>query len=212
MGSDDRSARHLCSIFHRACDWVRRTLVHRRVAGSRLDGQHEHVGEGKRSQREVLGCVSWRPLPGPSRRARGADRGVYRNPRDAETAAHIGFSHVWRLSEQARLETQSATITDEIVLARKYFSEAMRLAPDYERFKGFLAGMELAEGSVHGDEKLTRRGYFDLIKAKEGWPEFNLFTAGYILSRLPFTDSKYADGTFRPSPMAASKVSSRRCS
>jgi uncharacterized membrane protein len=115
------------------------------------------------------------------------------NPRDAQTAAHIGFSHVWRLSEQARLSTLSATITDELVLARKYFSEAVRLAPDDERFRGFLASMELGEGSVHGDQKLQRRGYFDLMKARNGWPEFNLFTAGYAMSRLPFTDSKYAE-------------------
>src|SRR5262249_15466253 len=96
------------------------------------------------------------------------------NPRDAETAAHIG-----RLSEQARLDTRSATISDHIVLSRKYFAEAVRLAPDDWRFKGFLASMEMAEGSLDGDEKLTRRGYFDLMKAIEGWPEFNLFTAGY---------------------------------
>ena len=115
------------------------------------------------------------------------------NPRDAQTAAHIGFSHVWRLSEHARLDTQSATITDELVLARKYFSEAVRLAPDDERFRGFLASMELGEGSVHVDEKLQRRGYLDLMKAKEGWPEFNLFTAGYAMSRLPHTDTKYTD-------------------
>jgi uncharacterized membrane protein len=115
------------------------------------------------------------------------------NPRDAQTAAHIGFSHVWRLSEHARLDTQSATITDEFVLARKYFSEAVLLAPDDERFKGFLAGMELGEAAVHGDEKLKRRGYFDLMNAKDAWPEFNLFTAGYTMSRLPLTDSKYAE-------------------
>jgi hypothetical protein len=115
------------------------------------------------------------------------------NPHDALTAAHLGFSHVWRLSEHARLDRQSATITDDLVLARKYFSEAVRLAPDDERLKGFLASMELGEGTVHGDEKLKRRGYFDLMKAKDGWREFNLFTAGYAMSRLPHTDSKYAD-------------------
>ena len=106
------------------------------------------------------------------------------DPRDAETAAHIGFSHVWRVSEQARLDARSAAITDHVVLSRKYFAEAVRLAPDDWRFKGFLAGMELAEGSLHGDEKLTRRGYYDLMAAINGWPEFNLFTAGYIMSRL----------------------------
>lgn len=115
------------------------------------------------------------------------------NPRDAETASHIGFSHIWRVSEQARLDTQSARITDHTVLSRKYFAEAARLAPDDWRIKGFLASMELAEGSVHGDEKLTRRGYFDLMEAIKGWPEFNLFTAGYVMSRLPVGDSRYAD-------------------
>jgi len=115
------------------------------------------------------------------------------NPRDAQTAAHIGFSHIWFASERARLEKQSPTITDHILLSRKYFAEAVRLSPDDERFKGFLASMELAEGAVHGDEKLLRRGYFDLLAAIDGWPEFNLFTAGYVLSRLPVTDSKYAE-------------------
>jgi hypothetical protein len=115
------------------------------------------------------------------------------NPRDAETAAHIGFLHIWRVSEQARLEARSATITDHIVLSRKYFSEAVRLAPDDWRFKGFLASVELAEGSLHGDEKLTRRAYFDLMKAIDGWPEFNLFTAGFVTSHVPVGDSRYAD-------------------
>jgi uncharacterized membrane protein len=115
------------------------------------------------------------------------------NPNDAQTAAHIGFSHVWLLSEHARLERPRATIADELVLARKYLSEAVQLAPDDQRFRGFLASMELGEGSVHGDEKLKRRGYFDLMKARDAWPEFNLFTAGYTMSRLPTTDPKYAD-------------------
>ena len=115
------------------------------------------------------------------------------NPRDAETTAHIGFSHTWFYSERARLEKQTATITDHIVLARKYFAEAVRLSPDDQRFKGFLASMELAESAVDGNEKLSRRGYFDLLTAIQGWPEFNLFTAGYVLSQLPFTNSQYAE-------------------
>ncbi len=116
------------------------------------------------------------------------------NPRDAETAAHIAFSHNWKLTEAARLDTLPATITDHVVLSRKYFSEAVQLAPDDQRIRGFHAGMELAEGTLHADEKLTRRGYFDLMRAVDGWPEFNLFTAGYVFSRLPQTDSKYVDG------------------
>jgi hypothetical protein len=100
---------------------------------------------------------------------------------------------VWRLSEHARLDTQTATITDELVLARKYFSEAVRLTPDDARIQGFLASVELGEGTIHGDETLKRRRYFNLLKAKDAWPEFNLFTAGYAMSRLPHTDGKYTE-------------------
>jgi hypothetical protein len=115
------------------------------------------------------------------------------NPGDAETAAHIAFAHTWRLSERARLGEVPPTITDDMLVAHKYFSEAVRLAPDDARFQGFLATVEMAEGTVHGDVKLTRRGYFDLMAAKDAWPEFNLFTAGYVMSALPITDDKYKE-------------------
>src|SRR5262249_54840059 len=113
------------------------------------------------------------------------------DPRDAETAAHLGFAHVWWVSESSRLDQRPATITDHVVLARKYFAEAVRLAPSDQRYRGFHAGQELAEGTIHGDEKLKRRGYFDLLDAVEGWPEFNLFTAGYIMSRQPYDDARF---------------------
>ena len=115
------------------------------------------------------------------------------NPRDGQTAAHIGFLHTWRVSEHARLASPRATITDDLVLARTYFAEATLLVPGDARFQGFLAGMELSEGAVHQDEKLQRQGYFKLLDAKDAWPEFNLFTAGYVLSSLPHTDDKYHD-------------------
>ena len=116
------------------------------------------------------------------------------NPRDAATAAHIAFAHAWSAAERARLEKVPATITEHFLIARRYFAEAVRLSPEDERFKGFLASMELAEGGIHGDERLLRRGYFNLLAAVQGWPEFNLFTAGYVLSRLPHTDPRYAEG------------------
>jgi hypothetical protein len=115
------------------------------------------------------------------------------NPRDPETAAHIAFSHIWFANERARLDKPSARITEHFLLARRYFAEAVRLAPADERFKGFLATMELVEAKIHGDEKLLRRGYFDLMAAVDGWPEFNLFTAGYVFSGLPYTDPIYAE-------------------
>jgi hypothetical protein len=103
-------------------------------------------------------------------------------PTDPVTAAHVGWLHMWRLAESSRLDPVPASITDESVLARKYFEEAVRLDPSDARYLGFLASAMLAEGSIHRDEKLTRQGYFKLKDAIKAWPEFNHFTAGYVMS------------------------------
>ena len=116
-----------------------------------------------------------------------------KNPNDAVTAAHAGFLHIWRLSESARLETVAPTITDDAVLARKYFQEAVSLDPTDARYLGFLGSAELAEGAIHQDEKLTRQGYYKLLDGIRAWPEFNLFTAGYVMSGQPHASSRYAD-------------------
>ena len=115
------------------------------------------------------------------------------NPNDARTAAHIGFLHLWRLTESAREPNLRPTITDEITLSRKYFGEAVSLDDSDPRFLGFLAAVTLAEGSIHHDEATTRRGYFAMKDAVSAWPEFNLFTRGYSMSRLPETDPMYQD-------------------
>jgi hypothetical protein len=115
----------------------------------------------------------------------------FTSPTDAVTAAHIGFLHIWRLSERHRLEAVPASITDDAVLARRYFEEAVALKPDEPRYLGFLASATLAEGSIHQDQRLTRRGYFMLLDAIKAWPEFNLFTAGYVMSAQPADSSNF---------------------
>jgi hypothetical protein len=115
------------------------------------------------------------------------------NPHDPQTAANLAFAHMWRVTESARLDELPPTITDHLVLARKYFAEASRLAPGDARLRGFLGSVQLAEGTVHDDEKLLRKGYFELMDSMRAWPEFNLFTAGFTLSRLPHYDSKFED-------------------
>ena len=55
---------------------------------------------------------------------------------------------------EAELAQVPATITDDAVLARKYFEEAVRLQPGEARFQGFLGSALLAEGAIHKDEKL----------------------------------------------------------
>lgn len=117
-----------------------------------------------------------------------------RTPTDATTAAHIAWLHNWRLVERVRMESEPATITDHAVLARRYFSEAVRLDPSDARTLGFLAGQTLAEGTLHQDERLTREGYFMMLDAIDAWPEFNLFTAGYVFSRLPAASLQFQQG------------------
>lgn len=115
------------------------------------------------------------------------------NPNDAVTAARAGWLHIWRLSESARLATLPATITNDATLSRKYFEEAARLAPNEARYAGFLGALRVTEGTIHRDEKQVRQGYYTLRDSIDAWPEFNLFTAGYTLSRLPADSSGYRE-------------------
>lgn len=107
------------------------------------------------------------------------------DPSDAVTAAHTGWLHIWRIAERARISRPSPTITDDITLARKYFSEAVALDPGEARFLGFLASATLGEAAIHRDGTETRRGNDLMLKAIKAWPEFNLFTASYVMSGQP---------------------------
>ena len=107
------------------------------------------------------------------------------NPRDAVTAAHVGWLHIWRLAERPRLDAPGPEITDHAVLARRYFEEAVRLDPGEARYLGFYGALLLAEGGIHRDDQLIRKGYFTLQDSIRAWPEFNLFTAGYSMSSRP---------------------------
>lgn len=113
------------------------------------------------------------------------------NPADAVTAAHVGWLHIWRLSERRRLTSVPATVTDDATLSRRYFQEAVALNPTDARYLGFLAAATLAEGNIHQDEGLTRRGYFMMLDAIKAWPEFNLFTAGYVMSSQPADSERF---------------------
>jgi hypothetical protein len=122
-------------------------------------------------------------------------KGAYlENPRDAVTAAHVGWMHIWRLGERARQAALRPDVTDDAVLARKYFEEAVRLDPGEARYLGFYAGLLMAEGTIHKDEKMIRRGYYTMKDAVRAWPEFNYFTAGYTASGLPVESDRYREG------------------
>jgi hypothetical protein len=113
------------------------------------------------------------------------------DPTDAVSAAHVGWLHIWKLSERARLSSIPATLTDDAIVSRRYFQEAVALNSEDARYLGFLASATLAEGAIHQDERLTRRGYFMMLDAIKAWPEFNLFTAGYVMSTQPADSERF---------------------
>ncbi len=108
-----------------------------------------------------------------------------KDPNDWLTASHLGFVHFWQLAERARRPNIQPSIIDDAVLARWYFEEAHNLNPKDPRIKGFLADAMLTLGFIGKDEKKNREGYFLGLDAIEQWPEFNLFTMGYIMSTKP---------------------------
>ena len=76
------------------------------------------------------------------------------NPYDAKIAARIGFLHAWSLSERQRLKNIPPQITDNAILAKKYFEEAVRLNPEDARYLGFHSSMMMSEGWIHKDAYL----------------------------------------------------------
>lgn len=103
---------------------------------------------------------------------------------DPRLAAHLGFAHIWKITERQRLKNIPPTITNEIILAKQYFKDATVLNPQDARLQGFLGVSMLANGQIFGNEREQVRGYFQLKRAIAMWPQFNLFTAGYPMSTL----------------------------
>ncbi len=107
------------------------------------------------------------------------------NPNDPKLAAHLGFLHIWKITEREREKTIQPMIVNEIILARKYFSDAVELDPSDARYLGFLGDSQLVEGKIFHDDRQQTHGYFTLKRAIHAWPEFNYFTAGYPMTVLP---------------------------
>lgn len=116
------------------------------------------------------------------------------NPNDPNLAAHLGFLHIWKIAERYREKFVEPTIVNDIILAKKYFSDAVKLDSDDARYLGFLGASQLIEGKIFLDEPQQTRGYFTLKRAINEWPEFNYFTAGYVMSSLPPKSEHFKEG------------------
>lgn len=116
------------------------------------------------------------------------------NPRNPDISLLLAHAHLWTIAERFRLSESDPRITDHAILAETYFAEASRLNPEDHRIPGWLGGIKLALGQIHQDERLTREGYFMLHDAIRLFPEFNSFSAGYVLSSRPRDDEKFREG------------------
>ena len=139
---------------------------------------------------DSLSSGSYENLPEATRLLTAA---YLQNPRDASISFHLGMAHLWRVAERSREPVRDPTITDHLILADKYLSEARKLDPSDARIPGFEGSVKMALGSIHQDEALKRRGYFILKDGMKAYPEFNFFTMSFVLSNAPRTDSKFND-------------------
>ncbi len=116
------------------------------------------------------------------------------NPNDPKLAAHLGFLHMWKIAERARVNDNSPLTPNQIILSKKYFGDAVQLDPQNPIYKGFYGDAQLIEGQIFKDKQEEVKGYFTLKEAINRWPEFNYFTAGYPMSSLPADSAHFKEG------------------
>jgi len=118
---------------------------------------------------------------------------VLANPADPLTLSHTGWLHAWKFSERNR-KAPSARIVEHATEARRLFEEAVLLSPDEARYRGFYAGFTMAQAGILKNEKQLRQGYYEMKHAVAMWPEFNLFTSGYVMSINPPDSAPFKEG------------------
>lgn len=116
------------------------------------------------------------------------------NPNDPAIASHLGFLHIWKLTERNRIKKPDPMIVNEIILSKKYFKDSLELNPNDARILGFYGDSQLAEGKIFQDQREEVSGYFTLKKAIHQWPQFNYFTGGYVMSSLPADSKEFKEG------------------
>ncbi|WOB10211.1 hypothetical protein [Piscinibacter gummiphilus] len=107
------------------------------------------------------------------------------DPGDATTAAHIGMTQLWRVSESTRQGRPDPSTLASMANARRFLEESVALDGTDARRQGFRASARLAEGAMHRDASLQRLGAADLQDALQAWPQFNLFVLARNLGGAP---------------------------
>jgi tetratricopeptide (TPR) repeat protein len=114
------------------------------------------------------------------------------SPEDPVQVAHLGWLHMWHLAEAASFATSAQDRAADLKSAAEYFKQAVRLAPKEARYLGFYATTLFFDSALASDAAGMQRAEATMDRAVRMWPEFNLFTAGYIHSSDPYDSPEYA--------------------
>jgi len=115
-----------------------------------------------------------------------------KSPEDPLQNAHLGWLHIWHLSEAEAFGVSPKEMSADLLDAKRYFRRAVELDPAEARYLGFYGSTLVVEAAVRGDADESRRADATLDRAVRMWPEFNLFTAGYLHSGDPYDSPQYA--------------------
>jgi hypothetical protein len=118
-------------------------------------------------------------------------RSALERPRDGRIHLALGLAHLWAVSEKDRAPRPSPRLTEHVVLSRHHLDSAYALLPKDARVHGWSAGAQLASATLLDDQAARRAGYFEMQEAVAEFPEFNLFSRSYVLSRLRADDPKF---------------------
>jgi hypothetical protein len=122
------------------------------------------------------------------------EAGLAERPGDPSLTRHIAWANVWRIGEAARGTASTAEVVASLAAARPGFALARTLQPDEPRILGFLASVVFAEGVVLGRQAAIDEGLALFEEAIDAWPDFNYFTAGYLMSQLPADSELFRTG------------------
>jgi hypothetical protein len=178
-------------VFNSGCVAIAVALAPRRTAQS----PSEATRRGEALMTEALLDGAYDRLPGLLEEL---TRLAVQNPRDGRLHTMLGMAHLWRVSERERDPQPSPRLTEHVVLARHYLVSARALLPDDARVHAWSTGARLASATLLDDQRARREAYFDMRDSIGRYPEFNLFSASFVFSRLPADDPKYLPEVVEP--------------
>jgi hypothetical protein len=119
------------------------------------------------------------------------------SPEDPVQNAHLGWLHMWHLAEAGNFRATPREMSADLKSAKQDFKHAVELDPNEARYLGFYATTLILESALASDAAGSRRAEATMARAVHMWPEFNLFTAGYMHSSDSYDSQEYGSAIKR---------------